>query len=96
MKFTKPILVIGFNRPELVSELINHLRNIEPSVIYFAVDGPRKNVITDEKQVENTKAVVNEIDWPCRISTKFSSENLGCQQSVITAIEWVFRTEKEV
>jgi len=36
-----PVLLIGFNRPDYMSEQIAALRPVRPSRLYIAVDGPR-------------------------------------------------------
>jgi hypothetical protein len=44
----KPLLVLGYNRPEKTIQLINRLRTLEPQTILFAVDGPKYGNSVDE------------------------------------------------
>ena len=89
-----PILVLGFNRPNLIAELFSQLRELEPRKIYYAVDGPRPNN-DDQKAVEACRALVAAIDWPCEVHTRFSPTNLGCGRGVSSAITWFFEHEQE-
>ena len=50
-----PILIIAFNRPNLLIKLIKSLENLKPSKLYFACDGPRKNNKNDQEKCENRK-----------------------------------------
>ena len=92
---TPPVLVLAFNRPERLRELIDRMREIRPSAIYVAVDGPRADVATDAGRVIETRTQVSAIDWPCQIQTLFQETNLGCGKAVSTAITWFFSHVEE-
>ena len=90
------ILLIAFNRPEQTAQVISKLRQVKPSQIYFAVDGPRKGNAGDVNLVSETRDLISEFDWNCIISTRFPTDNLGCGQGVSTAITWAFDTEESL
>ena len=92
--FSEPILILAFNRPDRVEDLIATLRTKQPTNIYLAVDGPRLGNSTDAELVERTQRAVTLIDWPCEVRTRFLTENLGCGKAVSSAIDWFF-TEVE-
>ena len=94
--FDTPILLIAFNRPELFNDLIDLVRKIAPSKVYVAVDGPRKNNIYDEFNVNQTISLIEKIDWHCELKVLKRETNLGCGLSVSSAISWVFETESSV
>ena len=89
-----PILVLGFNRPDFLSELFGELRQLRPRRIYFAVDGPRSGNPDDDEQVRLSREQVKSIDWPCEIRTRFNDSNLGCGLGVSSAISWFFENEE--
>lgn len=88
--FREPILIVAFNRPDRVRELIDRLREVKPSRVFIAVDGPRLGNESDQVRVSETRALVESIDWPCDVQTLFQENNLGCGRGVSTAISWFF------
>lgn len=91
MEITKtPLLLIGFNRPELLTRVIDRLRDVEPRQVFLAVDGPRESVHADHDRVQRTRECVDLLDWDCEVQTLFREENLGCGRAVSGAIDWFF------
>ena len=88
-----PILLIGFNRPDFMAAQIAAVKSAQPSKLYLAVDGPRKNRPDEAALCQQTRDCVNMIDWPCEIKTLFHDENLGCKYGVSGAITWFFENE---
>lgn len=85
-----PILVLGFNRPDRVRELLERLRALAPEKIFFAVDGPRSDIPAERVKVEETRELVSLIDWHCEVHTQFQEVNLGCAHGVTAGIDWFF------
>lgn len=93
--FDVPVLVLGFNRPDQVRKLIDRLRTVKPERVFFAVDGPRRNVETDSFLVAETQSLSNEFNWGCEVSTQFQETNLGCALGVTAGINWFFTQVSE-
>lgn len=87
---TEPVLVIAFNRPDHLAVLMNRLREVAPSHLYIAIDGPRSNKPDEADKVQACRDLVDTIDWPCTVKTNFQPHNLGCGLGVSTAITWFF------
>lgn len=85
-----PVLVLGFNRPELLAGLLEDLRRQKPRKIFVAIDGPRIDVPHDIELVEQSKKCLEKIDWPSDTFTLFRDTNLGCGRAVSEAISWFF------
>lgn len=85
-----PVLLIGFNRPELLERVIDRLRVVQPRLVFLAVDGPRAGVPEDKDRVARTRECVGLLDWGCEIYALFREENLGCGGAVSGAITWFF------
>mgnify|MGYP003319351554 CR=1 FL=1 len=90
---TAPILMIGFNRPDFTRGLLDCVRRVRPTKLYFAVDGPRADRPDDDRTVSAVRAVVGNVDWPCDVKTLFRESNLGCARGVAEAISWFFDAE---
>lgn len=90
-----PVLLIGFNRPQLTRQVLQSLRLAQPAKLYVAVDGPRKDRPEDVRKCEAVRSVAADVDWPCEVRTLFRESNLGCRLGVAGAIEWFFANEEE-
>ncbi|MDB6120087.1 MAG: hypothetical protein JWO08_3868, partial [Verrucomicrobiaceae bacterium] len=63
-----PILLLGYNRPDLMTGLINVLRGLRPLCVYVSLDGPRAHKAGDHERCQATRDVIaNQIDWPCQL-----------------------------
>ncbi|MCC5612600.1 glycosyltransferase family 2 protein, partial [Nostoc sp. CHAB 5834] len=56
----------------------------------MAADGPRPHKPTDIERCMETRAIVEEIDWPCTVHTFFRPHNRGCGRGPAEAITWFF------
>ena len=90
-----PVLLIGFNRPDLLERVIDRLRLTQPRRVFLAVDGPRSGVAKDVEKVNQTRACSQLVDWECEVHTLFRDENLGCGKAVSGAISWFFEHVNE-
>lgn len=90
-----PIAFFIFKRPKETSLVFETIRNIKPKVLFIVADGPRN---TDEQVLcEQTRKIVEVIDWPCRVFRNYSDTNLGCKARVSSGLDWVFKnTDKAI
>ena len=91
-----PVLIIVFNRPDFVENLIKILRAVKPRTIYIAADGPRDGVLKDLDKCLKVKNEIDKIDWECNIQKKYSETNLGCGVNPSEAISWALEDSEEV
>ena len=90
-----PILLLGFNRPELLRGLVVILAKVRPPKIYLAVDGPRPDRPGEAEKCAACAAVAEAINWPCEVKKLVREKNLGCRLGVSGAIDWFFSQEEE-
>lgn len=93
-KITAPILIIGFNRPEVSAQTFEYIRKAKPTKLYIAIDGPRADKPGEEKLVLEVKKIVENVDWPCETHYRYNETNKGAEVTVSSAISWVFETEE--
>ena len=91
-----PILLVSFNRPEFTKRALQNLKSIRPPVIFFSVDGPRKNYDDDIFKVMQCRALITEISWDCEIHVNFSESNYGCGPWMVNSINWAFQFVSEL
>jgi len=89
-----PVLIIGFNRPDISAQTFEYIRKAKPQKLYVAIDGPRPDKVGEEKLVEQVKKIVEDVDWPCETHYKYNETNKGAEINVSSAISWVFETEE--
>lgn len=89
---TAPVLLIVFNRPDSTQKVFDILREVKPSKLYVAADGPRNE---KEKEIcEKVRAIIKP-DWECELHTLFHKSNFGCRYAPFKAINWLFETEEQ-
>ncbi len=83
-----PVLILAFNRPKLVQELLSKLDKSKISKLYVSIDGPR-NASDHEKSNEILNLVTNFSD-KLPVSIRRVQSNLGCRLGVISGLDWFF------
>lgn len=93
--FSTPILLLIFNRPLLTQQIFNKIKEVKPQHLFIAADGPRPNKPLDAAVCQETRKIVDQIDWECEVKTLFRDQNLGCGFAVCSAISWFFDQVEE-
>lgn len=83
-----PVLLLAYNRPEKLSQLIQRIRVLRPSVLLVSVDGPKISKPGDKDLVLATQKVIQSIDWDVKIETRFREENIGLRLAVQDSVNW--------
>lgn len=84
------ILVVLFNRPAVVGELIDALRPARPARLFVFADGPRPDHPSDVQRCAQARAALDQVDWMCEISRCFRDDNVGLKAAMVGAIDWFF------
>ena len=85
-----PIAYIIFNRPRHTRQTFEAIRAQRPETLLIIADGPRPGHPTDAERCEETRAIVDNIDWPCTVLRNYSDVNMGCKYRVSSGLDWVF------
>lgn len=85
-----PVVLIVFNRPDLTRATLDAIRVVAPTQLIVLADGPRPARPDDVDKCARTRAVIDEVDWPCDVHRRFQAGNLGCEASVELGLDWVF------
>ncbi len=91
----KAVLLIFWNRPDYTEKVFSEIKRARPPRIYLSSDGPRN---PNEASIvrELREWVLNHIDWPCEVKTRFLDENSGgCANGVSRAVTWFFENEPD-
>ena len=90
-----PVLFLIFNRPETTQQVFDEIRKAQPAQLFVAADGPRKDRPADKELCKKTRDIIQQVDWDCKVFTRFQDENLGCKIGVSSAIDWFFSNVEE-
>ncbi len=85
-----PVCLLIFNRPELTRKTLEVVRQTKPTTLMVVADGHRPNRAGETEKCEETRQVLNEIDWDCKIIKNYSDVNLGCAKRVSSGLDWTF------
>lgn len=88
------VLILFFNRPNMLEKVFEQVRKAKPSKLYLYQDGPRLGREDDLKNVQLCRKVVENIDWDCKVHKNYQEKNRGCDPSEYLAQKWMFETEE--
>lgn len=93
-KIDVAVLILFFNRPELLKKVFEQVKIARPSKLYLFQDGAREGREDDAINVQKCREVVSDIDWECEVHTNYCEKNNGCDPSEYLAQKWMFETEE--
>lgn len=80
-KIDIPVLILFFNRPNMLKRVFEQVKIAKPSKLYLFQDGARENRLDDVVNVQKCREVVSDIDWECEVYTNYQEKNNGCDPS---------------
>lgn len=90
---TAPILLLAFNRPDLLEQALAPLDVVRPSKVFLALDGPREGRDDDLSNIQACDDMVRAAAarWEdCELTILRRPRNLGMKRACVEAIEWFF------
>jgi len=90
-----PVALIIFNRPDLTAKVFSEIAKAKPEKLFVIADGPRDNHLDDVEKCNAARAIIDRVDWECKVFKNYSDINLGCGRRPATGISWVFEHVEE-
>ena len=90
-----PVVLIIFQRLDATAQVLARIREARPRVLLVAADGPRPHVPGEAARCAAVRQLLERVDWDCEVVREYSEENLGCDQRVITGLQWAFEQVEE-
>jgi hypothetical protein len=90
-----PVAFLIFNRPEPTRRVASQIAKARPPKVMIIADGPRPGHPTDGEQTRLTRAVIEEIDWPCEVVKNYATANEGMRDRTVNGLNWVFDSVEE-
>lgn len=85
-----PLVLIAFNRPNLLRQQLEIVRESFNGSIYAIIDGPRAHRTREKEQVAEVVALIDELSKYYKIHINQSPDNLGCYRRIKSGLDWVF------
>lgn len=95
MQLKTPVAFIIFNRPDTTRQVFNVIREVKPETLIVIADGPRHYKEGEVKKCEETRKIIESVDWECNLIKNYSDVNLGCKKRLSSGIDWVFNQFEE-
>ena len=90
-----PVAFLVFNRPETTQQVFEVIRQAKPPKLLVVADGPRAARPEDIEKCGAVRAIIETVDWNCKVLTNYSNINLGCKKRVSSGLDWVFEQVEE-
>lgn len=82
------VAFIIFNRPEYTRRVFAEIRKAQPKQLFIIADGPRAP--SEVPICEETRSIVENIDWPCEVHRNYAEKNLGLKERISSGLSWFF------
>lgn len=92
-RFEVPVVIIFFNRPDLVEKQFRVMQQLKCANLFLIADGPRNEA--DRVKLEICKSIWKHIDWKCEVIEIYAEHNLGCDVRIKTGLDEVFQEAEE-
>jgi hypothetical protein len=86
-----PVVLIVFRRPALTARVLDAIARVRPRHLLVVADGPRPDRPDDADACAATRAVIDRVDWECKVLRHYSDVNLGCGRRPASGISWAFQ-----
>jgi hypothetical protein len=83
-----PVLVMAFNRPELLRNCLESLQDQGVENLYIALDGPRSDL--ERAKCDEVLQIAESFRNSTSLKILTRSRNLGCYLGVISNLDWFF------
>jgi hypothetical protein len=93
--FDTPVALFVFNRPDTTRRVFEAIANVRPAKLLLIADGPRPERPREAEVCQEVRDIVGRVDWPCEVVRNFVDRNLGCQERMISGLDWVFSLVEE-
>lgn len=88
-----PVAFLIYRRPALTRRVFDEIARARPARLLVVADGPRSE--SERAACEQTRAVIDGVNWPCDVQTQYAETNLGCRRRVASGLDWVFSQVEE-
>lgn len=85
-----PVVLVVFRRPDITAQVLAEVAQAQPPQLFVIADGPRPDRPEDQALCAETRALFDQVTWPCQVHRNFSDVNMGPDLRTVTGLDWVF------
>jgi hypothetical protein len=93
--FNTPVVMVVFNRPQTTRKVFKKIAELRPTKLLVIADGPRLDRPGENAVCAEVRSIFEGVDWPCEVLKNWADGNLGCQERVVSGLNWVFSLVEE-
>lgn len=67
-----PVTFLIFNRPDTVARIFEIIRRARPPKMLVVAVGPRLDRSGEAEKCDATRAIIEQVDWPCEVLKYYS------------------------
>lgn len=86
-----PVVLYAFIRPNDLKKVFNILKVARPSSLFIISDGPRDGFKGEKELIDQSRKVVEHIDWNCQVKRLYFETNQGIYSTFKQMCEFVFQ-----
>ena len=90
-----PVVLIIFRRPDKTLQVLEKIRQVKPSKLFVICDAPRPEKTDEYEKCEQSRAIIDTVDWDCEVIKNYADTNLGSFRRIPTGLDWVFNQVEE-
>jgi hypothetical protein len=90
-----PVALFVFRRPDTTRRVFEAISKVRPTKLLLIADGARTDREGEAEACREVRNIVSQVTWPCEVDTNFAETNLGCQERMISGLNWVFSLVEE-
>lgn len=90
--FKTPIALLIFKRPNTTQKVLEVIRQVRPATLLVVSNFPPDDKPEQIEQCQATRALIEQIDWPCRVLKNYADTYLSCKERISSGLNWVFET----
>lgn len=90
MSFSTPVVLIIYRRPQHTQQVFDQIARIKPEQLFVIADGAHPDRPEEVSLCQQTRDIINQVDWQCDVHTNYAESNMGLADRVASGISWVF------
>jgi|GEM_PF-1126017 hypothetical protein len=87
-----PIVLIAYNRPEILEKNLKFIKYLKLSKIYVVCDGPKNK--DDKKKTDHVRSLIEKYLDKENLVKIYSSKNMGLRKRIVSGLNEVFKKEE--
>jgi hypothetical protein len=90
-KIEIPIALFGFNRPDLIAQVISNIKKYKLRSVWCFIDGARDDHPEDSGKIDEVHKIILETDWECPVKIFKNIKNKGLRNQIRDGLDEFFK-----